>query len=89
MLGFENCDVRYVCIKQVVVLIETFVEKNAPDEVVVRAVCTVFNRIVDLEYFGGSLSSSSVSPSLKCEIIHRLGILNVWCSMSPGPIFFG
>lgn len=69
-------------VTQVLQLISSFTEGNAPDEVIIRVVCIVFNHIVDLENFGDVMAE--VSFEIKLELIHRLGVLNVWSCMKPG-----
>ena len=59
-----------------------FQEKSAPDHVICRCITQLFPRIVDLENFGNLINICSLQ--LKNEIIHRLGILNVWCPMMAG-----
>ena len=61
---------------------KSFEEKGAPELVVCRCIVQLFPRIVDIENFGVILNAAS--HSLKKELIHRLGILNVWCPMMAG-----
>jgi uncharacterized membrane protein YgcG len=56
---------------------------QAPEAVLVRVVSLCFSRIVDLENFGIFLRKSTTTSSLRQELIHRLGILNVFCAMTP------
>ena len=59
-----------------------FLEHGAPEEVAVRVFCLAFNRIVDLEEIGRQLNS--LPESIRFEIHHRIGILNIWTSTYPG-----
>jgi len=75
----------WVSCHQIIDIYNAFKDRDAPLDVLVRVVCIVFSRIVDLENFGSFLEH--VSRDVKCEIIHRLGILNVWCPMQPDGIY--
>ena len=46
-----------------------------------RVFATLFNRIIDLENLGEVLNSFEME--FKNEIIHRLGILNIWSPIMP------
>jgi hypothetical protein len=63
-------------------MVECFLEHGAPDEVAVRVFCLLFSRIVDLETIGQH--ANALSPQLRFEIAHRLGVLNIWSGVSPG-----
>lgn len=75
----------WISCTQLIDIYEAFQERDAPVDVLVRVVCIVFSRIVDLENFG--LLLTRVPREIKCEIIHRIGILNVWCLMIPDGIY--
>lgn len=66
---------------QTLTIIQVFMENNAPDPVIVRALCILFSRIIDLENF--YLILDYVTHDIKMEIIHRLGYLNVCSSLQP------
>lgn len=67
---------------QVKSIIQRFHSLGAPLGVLVRCVCLVFNRILDLEYLASMLDSFNLA--LKYEVFHRLGILNVFSPLHPG-----
>ena len=53
----------------------------------VRVISLVFSRIVDLENFGNFLRKESTSVFMRQELMHRLGILNIFCALSPDGSF--
>ena len=75
----------WISCSQLVDIYNAFKYKDAPIDVLVRVVCIVFSRIVDLENFGHFLEQ--IPREAKCEVIHRLGILNVWCPMKPDGLY--
>ena len=63
-----------------------FLEHGAPEEVAVRVFCLVFNRIVDLEDIGRHMNT--LSESIRFELQHRIGVLNLWTSTYPGMQYY-
>lgn len=68
-------------VNQVRVIVKKFSTRRAPVGVLCRVICTLFSRIIDLENFGHLMNE--VDSALKLELIHRLGILNVWSPIVP------
>jgi hypothetical protein len=66
---------------QALTIIQSFIEKDAPDPVIIRALCILFSRIIDLENF--YIILDFVTHEMKMEIIHRLGYLNVCSTLQP------
>lgn len=62
-------------------IVDSFVSRNAPTIVLGRIFAVIFNRIIDLENLGLVLNKYGVE--FKNEVIHRLGVLNVWCPVMP------
>jgi hypothetical protein len=71
--------------RQVMDIYNAFKAEDAPLDVLVRVICILFSRIVDLENFSDILTS--IPSATKCEIIHRLGILNTLCPMKPDGLY--
>jgi hypothetical protein len=72
-------EVRAVC--------EAFMQRGAPDPVLVRCICTLFCRIVDLENLMPEVldhASLALSrPFVREDVMHRLGALNVLSPVFP------
>ena len=66
---------------QVVTVVKALEDKGAPDLVIERVLCLVFPRVVDLENFG--LVMACLSKQARQEVVHRLGILNLWNPETP------
>jgi hypothetical protein len=63
------------------IILQALLSHTAPVSVIVRALCILFNCIVDRPRFYFLLHSSS--DQLRNEVVHRLGILNVWSPQHP------
>lgn len=69
--------VRYVC--------QAFQERGAPEAVLVRCVCMLFSRTIDLENLFPALTQY-LGGDFVWELTHRLGILNLLSPVHPdGP----
>ena len=66
---------------QLSIILFKFISRSAPTIVLARLICTLFNRIIDLENLSALINN--YGSELKLEVFHRLGILNVWCPMMP------
>ena len=77
----------YFSCSQVLFIVKQYVSRKAPDVVVVSCVVLLFNRIVDLENFSIIMRDACITPSLRAELIHRLGVLNTWSPTNPDTHF--
>ena len=75
----------WISCSQVMDIYNAFKAEDAPLDVLVRVICILFSRIVDLENFSDILTN--VPSAMRCEIIHRLGILNTWSPMKPDGLY--
>lgn len=66
---------------QVYVILQALLAHSAPVSVVVRALCVLYNCVVDRSRFYFLLQCGS--DQLRNELVHRLGILNVWSPQYP------
>lgn len=62
-------------------ILQALLSHSAPVSVIVRALCILFNCIVDRAQFYSLMFSCS--DQLRNELVHRLGILNVWSPQYP------
>lgn len=62
-------------------IIDAFAARDAPTIVLGRVFAVIFNRVIDLENLGLVLNKYGIE--FKNEVIHRLGILNVWSPIMP------
>ena len=79
---------------QVSAVIHALASRSAPTSVVVRALCALLGTIMDRNGSGssGSASCSGLYPMLSTvcsdqvrrELVHRVGILNLWSPQCPG-----
>jgi hypothetical protein len=76
----DPCDERTN--KQVELLLQGLVARGAPVSVVVRALCAVYNNVVDRLYLYRAVTGCH--DQLRREIVHRLGLLNVWSPAQTG-----
>lgn len=71
-------------------IVVELVERSAPEIVIEKLVCVALPRLVNLEELTAALYNQrpsyeySFSTGLRNEIIHRLGLLNVWNPLCPG-----
>lgn len=63
-------------------ILQALVAHSASVSVVVRAVCILFNQIVDRSSLYALVSTCP--DQFRRELVHRLGILNIWSPLSPG-----
>lgn len=74
---------------QVKTICDAFLERGAPDGVVVRVICTTFCRIIDLENLHHVFAHPSIEerPFIRDDVIHRLGVLNVMSAVQPDGVW--
>ena len=68
---------------QLGIVIKELVAHTAPVSVIVRSVCLLYNCLVDRTELYPVLSRLC-SDQLRNELVHRIGILNLWSPLSPG-----
>lgn len=69
------------CVVQVHIILQALLAHSAPVSVIVRALCVLFNCVTDRARFYSLLQCGS--DQLRNEVVHRLGILNVWSPQYP------
>jgi hypothetical protein len=77
----------FLKVEQVVVLLKTLRSQNASNEVLIRFLCILWGNILDMDNFNKLLMEMSDSEHFeifRCEVFHRLGMLNIWNYLSPG-----
>jgi len=74
----------FISTQQVERILDAFRERGAPDDVCVRVLCVLFQRVVDLERFGALLHKQL--PAVKNEVLHRIGVLNALCPICAGKL---
>lgn len=63
-------------------ILQALVAHSASVSVVVRAVCVLFNQLVDRPCLYPLISTCP--DQFRRELVHRLGVLNVWSPLYPG-----
>lgn len=75
----------FVCFRlQFNVILQALIAHSASVSVVVRAVCVLFSQIVDRSVLYPLISTCP--DQFRRELVHRLGILNVWSPLCPGAL---
>jgi hypothetical protein len=64
------------------VIVREYIKMHAPTAVLVRCLCLLFQSVLDLENF--PLVLQQCGEEVRLEMIHRMGILNVWNPLHPG-----
>ena len=70
------------CCLQLNVILSALLSHAAPVSVIARSLCVLFNNVVDRAAFYTIVSSCQ--DQLRRELVHRLGLLNVWSPLFPG-----
>jgi len=64
------------------VILSALLSHAAPVSVIARSLCVLFNNVVDRAAFYTIVNSCQ--DQLRRELVHRLGLLNVWSPLFPG-----
>jgi hypothetical protein len=73
--------VPYLAALQVNVILQELLAHSSSASVVVRSLCVLYNCMVDRTPYYSLLHACS--DQLRNELVHRLGILNVWSPAAP------
>lgn len=65
-------------------ILQALLAHSAPVSVIVRSICALFNHLTDRAAFYRMVTACQ--DQLRRELVHRLGILNVWSPSYPGAL---